>query len=303
MDDQRAIVARCELGMSHEEVAQILGKSTANAARSPRIAHWFDSPRRWQVENDIRDDDGLLALASRIDDDQAIEWKTAEGVARDDYERSVLVELRLLADLTRVCRDPEGLGPVTELDRQSTISSVPGTWGTLRILELVGRGGFGKVYRARDNLDREVALKLFPVASGEGSALARRVLREGSLLAKVKHHNVVIVHGVDRVGDYVGLWMEFIRGRTMEEELRVRGTLSAEEATTIGVDLCRALAAVHSRGLLHRDVKAQNVMREEGGRTVLMDFGAGSEQSFGATGALDVAGTPLTSHPSCSKTG
>ena len=222
-----------------------------------------------------------------------IEWKTAEGVARDDYERSVLAELRLLADLTRVCRDPEGLGPVTELDRQSTISSVPGTWGTLRILEFVGRGAFGKVYRARDNLDREVALKLFPVASGEGGALARRVLQEGSLLAKVKHQNVVIVHGVDRVGDYVGLWMEFIRGRTMEEELRVRGTLSAEEATTIGVDLCQALAAVHSRGLLHRDVKAQNVMREVGGRTVLMDFGAGSEQRFGATSALDVAGTPL----------
>jgi tRNA A-37 threonylcarbamoyl transferase component Bud32 len=119
------------------------------------------------------------------------------------------------------------------------------------------------------------------------------VLREGSLLAKVSHRNVVVVHGVERASGCVGLWMEFIHGRTMEDELRARGPLGAEEATPIGVDLCRALAAVHGRGLVHRDVKAANVMREEGGRTVLMDFGAGTELDTGARSSLDMAGTPL----------
>ena len=119
------------------------------------------------------------------------------------------------------------------------------------------------------------------------------MLREGSLLAKVRHRNVVVVHGVERSGDFVGLWMEFISGRTMEDELRARGPLSAEEATPIGVDLCQALAAVHGRGLVHRDVKAQNVMREEGGRTVLMDFGAGTELATGLRKPHDMAGTPL----------
>ena len=87
--------------------------------------------------------------------------------------------------------------------------------------------------------------------------------------------------------------MEFIHGRTMEDELRARGPLGAEEASLIGVDLCRALAAVHGRGLVHRDIKAQNVMREEGGRTVLMDFGAGTELTAGLRRSLDMAGTPL----------
>ena len=170
---------------------------------------------------------------------------------------------------------------------------LPATWGQLTVLEPVGKGGFARVYRARDALNRNVALKLFPVTPENADALARRVLREGSLLAKVKHSNVVVVHGVHETKEFVGLWMEFISGRTMEAELRARGPLSAEEATPIGIDLCRALAAVHGRGLVHRDVKAQNVMREDGGRTVLMDFGAGTELATGLGKPYDTAGTPL----------
>jgi eukaryotic-like serine/threonine-protein kinase len=244
------------------------------------------------VQKDIRDDDRLLVVASKIDDDQPIDWDTAEVGARDDDERAVLAELRLLATLTRVSRDPWGPLAVT-VDQLVSPSQEPVTWGTLTILEPVGQGGYARVYRARDTLGREVALKLFPVAREGDSELAARVLREGSLLAKVKHPNVVVVHGVDRSSDIVGLWMEFINGRTLEDELRARGTLGAEEAKTIGVDLCRAVAAVHNRGLLHRDIKATNVMREEGGRTVLMDFGSGSEQTDGLSVPKDVAGTPL----------
>ena len=245
---------------------------------------------------DQPDDGGLLALASMIDEDRPIDWDS-EGEARSANERAVLAELRLLAALTRVYRDPDavGLEPTlhTEVQVPPAPALPPATWGSLTVLEQVGRGGFAKVYRARDGLSRDVALKLFPVTPENSAALAGRVLREGSLLAKVRHRNVVVVHGVERSNDFVGLWMEFINGRTMEDELRARGPLSAEEATPIGVDLCQALAAVHGRGLVHRDVKAQNVMREEGGRTVLMDFGAGTELATGLRRPLDMAGTPL----------
>jgi serine/threonine-protein kinase len=248
------------------------------------------------VENDIRedrpDDAALLELASMIDEDQPIDWEQ-EGVARDAAERAVLAELRLLAALTRVYRDPDGTGGDTVTDVRGEAGRVSDTWGSLTILEPVGRGGFAKVFRARDALGRNVALKLFPETRDNAAALATRVLREGSLLAKVSHRNVVVVYGVERANGCVGLWMEFIHGRTMEEELCARGPLSAEEATPIGVDLCRALAAVHGRGLVHRDVKATNVMREEGGRTVLMDFGAGTELATDSRRSLDMAGTPL----------
>src|SRR4029077_12476711 len=93
----------------------------------------------------------------------------------------------------------------------------------------------------------------------------------------------------------VGLWMELVRGATLEQQLTAHGAFSAREAALVGIDLCRALAAIHAAGLIHRDVKAQNVMREDGGRIVLMDLGTGREaDAVGVHRAVpDLAGTPL----------
>ena len=118
------------------------------------------------------------------------------------------------------------------------------------------------------------------------------VIEEGRLLAKVRHDNIVTVHGAERIDERVGVWMELVRGRTLEEELIVRGPFPPEEVAAIGIDVCRALAAVHRAGLIHRDVKAQNVMREPEGRVVLMDFGTGLDRAD-STETTGLAGTPL----------
>jgi hypothetical protein len=112
----------------------------------------------------------------------------------------------------------------------------------------------------------------------------------------VRHPNVVMVYGADRRDGWLGVWMELVRGRTLEEVLRESGPLDEQEAALVGVDVCNALAAVHGAGVVHRDIKAQNVMREEGGRHLLMDFGTGRERVEGATGG-DMAGTPLYMAP------
>src|SRR5205814_875914 len=92
----------------------------------------------------------------------------------------------------------------------------------------------------------------------------------------------------------VGLWMELLRGATLEQQLAAHGSFSAREATLVGIDLCGALAAIHAAGLIHRDVKAQNVMREAGGRIVLMDLGTGREaDGRGLRAVPELAGTPL----------
>ena len=88
------------------------------------------------------------------------------------------------------------------------------------------------------------------------------------------------------------MWMEFVRGRSLADLVEEHGAFGAPEASLIGLDLCRALAAVHEAGLLHRDVKAQNVMRETGGRLLLMDFGAADDlrlsiDGIGASGRGD----------------
>jgi serine/threonine-protein kinase len=147
------------------------------------------------------------------------------------------------------------------------------SWGGLSIRAVIGSGSYGTVYRAwNPNLNREVALKLLHAMKSPADGDMLRA--EGRLLASVCHPNVVMVFDADLRDGCVGLSMECINGRTLKEIVKSQGRFSAREAAMLGLDLCGALAAVHRAGLLHRDVKAQNVMRAAGGRIVLMDFGA-----------------------------
>lgn len=148
------------------------------------------------------------------------------------------------------------------------------TWGPLTLVERVGEGSYGEVFRAHDSgLRIDVALKLwFPTWSAAASM--DDLLEEARTLARIRHANVLTVHGAARHGDRAGMWTELLHGRTLEETIAERGPFGVLEAALIGVEVCRALAAVHASGLVHRDVKTTNVMRAEGGRIVLMDFGS-----------------------------
>jgi serine/threonine-protein kinase len=174
----------------------------------------------------------------------------------------------------------------------------PEAWGRYRLIEKVGEGGFGSVYRAWDSeLERELAVKILHprVANAQ---LRSRLLLEGRALARVRHPNVVSVLGVESHGDRVGLCMEFVHGETLTSVLGRHGTLNAREAALIGEDVCRALAAVHRAGFVHRDVKAGNVIREDAGRIVLMDFGTGQQLApLERSGHFDIAGTPVYMAP------
>ena len=163
-----------------------------------------------------------------------------------------------------------------------------GRWGALECRRKIAGGGFGTVYLAWDPaLEREVALKVLR-ATGRSQA----VIQEGRLLARVRHPNVVTVYGIDEYEGTVGLWMEWVEGLTLTQVLAARGLLGGHEAALIGVDICRAVAAVHKAGVLHRDIKAQNVMREAGGRIVLMDFGAGEIRTEDSLAEPRLIGTP-----------
>ncbi|HXE80033.1 MAG TPA: serine/threonine-protein kinase [Vicinamibacterales bacterium] len=171
-------------------------------------------------------------------------------------------------------------------------------WAHLRLIEEIGRGGFGRVYRAWDTaLAREVALKLVRVSEAHSREASSLVLEEGRMLARVRHPNVVTVYGALQIGNEVGLWMELVRGRSLADVVRTDGPRGAEEAAVIGLAVCRALAAVHAAGLVHRDVKAHNVMRESGGRIVLMDFGAGRDASIVEPAGWGAPGTPAYMAP------
>ena len=167
------------------------------------------------------------------------------------------------------------------------------TWGPLTIVEPIGRGSYADVYLAHDpRLDRPVALKLLRHRDGRGTAVESEVIDEARLLARVRHQNVITVYGAERIDGRAGIWMELVDGRTLEQELRARGPLPAGEIVAIGVALCGAVAAVHAVGLLHRDIKTQNVMIGRDGRILLTDFGTSREVVDTARGG-ELAGTPL----------
>jgi hypothetical protein len=228
-------------------------------------------------------DDILDRAAEQIADGQPVDWPAAEGSTRTPEDEHRIACLRIVDAVARAHRalppDPaQGAGTM---------------WGRYRLIQEVGAGSYGSVYRAFDpELEREVAIKILHRHVAD-SQLRDRLLQEGRALAKVRDTHVVSVLGVESYGDRVGLCMEFVHGDTLEQVLKTHGTMNAREATLVGQDVCRALAAVHGAGYVHRDVKVRNIMRDRTGRIVLMDFGAGREvDEGGGTGRANVAGTP-----------
>jgi hypothetical protein len=241
----------------------------------------------------------------RIADGMPVDWNALESGASDE-DREFLKVLQVLDGLAGLHRSTDADGSAVDASVEETTDRLPGAavgersdvWGRHRLLQKIGEGSFGSVYRAWDpELEREIAIKILHQRIAN-SALKQRLLREGRALAKINHANVVNVFAVESHGDRVGLCMEFIRGETLDAVLRTHGTLNAREAMLVVEDVCRALAAVHRAGFVHRDVKARNVIREHGGRVVLMDFGTGrsTEQPVRA-GRHEVAGTPVYMAP------
>ena len=252
--------------------------------------------------------DGLLELAAAIAEGSAVDWEQVESGLSDSELRSLVDQLRLIAMIAGA-HSSQDHPPEPQDNPEGRHSEPPGEggvgravgdldrWGELILIEEVGQGSFGTVYRAHDpQLDRPVAVKLLRRASSTDEQLASRLLHEGQTLARVHHPNVVTVYGAAKHDGRVGLWMEFVRGVTLEQMLVSHGPFSAREAGLVGYELCGALAAVHHAGLVHRDVKAQNVMREEGGRLVLVDFGAGQKRPSWALSAGERRARPYISH-------
>lgn len=240
-------------------------------------------------------------------DDEPLDDETGDEELRALVERIAAGEPadvdRELARFTgstqrRLVEQLLGIGAIGEAHRagEAAEPASPRQWGRLTILEEVGEGRYAKVFRAHHpNLDVDVALKLVPAADGEAVRVAA-LMAEARLLIKVDHPNVVRVHDVDHRDGQVGLWMEFIQGRTLEEITKTQG-FNAAEAAQVGLDLCRALAAVHRVGVLHGDIKAHNVMRRNGGGTVLVDFGASRPLASTPERGEDVVGTPVYMAP------
>ncbi|MEO8196229.1 MAG: serine/threonine-protein kinase [Thermoanaerobaculia bacterium] len=172
----------------------------------------------------------------------------------------------------------------------------PGSWfGDYQILDLLGVGGMGNVYRAREKmLDRVVALKTLSPELGNEPSFVERFLKEARAVARLNHPNIVQVFAFGAVQEVYYLAMELLDGSSLGHYLKANGRWSEYEAITIVRYICRALAVAHAQGLVHRDIKPDNVILTHAGEVKLVDLGIakqmGEEHSLTQTGTA--IGTP-----------
>ena len=161
----------------------------------------------------------------------------------------------------------------------------------------IGRGGMGIVYLARDvSLDRPVAIKLFPPDLARIPEARARFLQEARTAARLSHPHIVPVHAVEEADSFVFMVMTFVDGESLTERIARTGPLSPRDATRLLREVAWALSHAHAQGVIHRDVKADNILLETGsGRALVSDFGIATSLADGD--GIEVTGTPAYMSP------
>ena len=204
---------------------------------------------------------------------------------------------RLLAQTRR--SDTADL-PVTIADEADADSIVPGQLMAHRyhIKALIGGGGMGRVFRAHDlDLDEEVAIKILSPRVLKRDSTLQLLRQEIKMARAITHPNVVRVHDLGESGGLRFLTMEFVSGTTLRRLISQRGHLDLMPGLQVAKQLCRGLAAVHVAGMVHGDVKPENVMVLPNGLVKLMDFGVARRAGLEAAESGTVAGTPTYMSP------
>src|SRR5262245_46684093 len=154
-----------------------------------------------------------------------------------------------------------------------TLKEMAAAFPHLEILELIGHGGMGFVFKARQpKLERLVALKILPQTMASDPAFAERFTREGRVLARLNHPNIVTIHDFGQANGFFYLLMEFVDGVNLRQAMRA-GRFTPEQALAVVPKICEALQFAHNEGILHRDIKPENILLDSKGRVKIADFG------------------------------
>src|SRR5256712_365083 len=162
------------------------------------------------------------------------------------------------------------------------------------IIEELGRGGMAIVFKARERqLERDVAIKVLPFSLSFDKEFVERFQREARTSAKLEHPNIIPIYRVGKSGRVIFFVMKFLRGKPLSSVLAARGTLAPAEIRQVLAQVARALAYAHRSGIVHRDIKPDNIMFDEHGLAMVTDFGIAKAATGGKlTGTGMSIGTP-----------
>jgi serine/threonine protein kinase len=164
-------------------------------------------------------------------------------------------------------------GQPADKDTFPAIATVADAFPHLEIIELIGQGGMGLVYKARQpKLERLVALKLLPQTLAANPTFAERFNREARVLARLNHPSIVTVHDFGQAGGFFYLLMEFVDGVNLRQAMHA-GRFTPQQAMMLVPRICEALQFAHDEGILHRDIKPENILLDSRGRVKIADFG------------------------------
>ena len=238
--------------------------------------------------------------------DIAVKSRDEIGILSKAF-KSLVDDLKAKAELVEYMMQTSGGAPTQRLDLATTAVRAAGGGEPLRpgavfagrydVKEIIGAGGMGVVYRAFDReLQEPVAIKTLKQEAMAGGAALERFKQEIRLARRIAHRNVVRTYDLGEQNGMYYLTMEYVEGTSLKQLIVSRGKLPVEVTLTVGKQLCRALEVAHAEGVIHRDIKPQNIVVEPSGFLKVMDFGiarlANPPQGKGLTEAGTSIGTP-----------
>ena len=196
------------------------------------------------------------------------------------------------------CLLRQAMGPtvagVAGVGAEPVEGELAGVFPQFQILELIGSGGMGRVYKVmQPGLGRVAALKVLMPELAKDPSFVERFTREGRALARLQHPNIVSVFDIGETGGYCWLLMEYVDGVNLRQVMQ-SGSLSPKDALQIIPGVCAALEYAHGQGVLHRDIKPENILLDGAGRVKIADFGVAKlSEGEGRRVTLTVSGSSL----------
>jgi tetratricopeptide (TPR) repeat protein/predicted Ser/Thr protein kinase len=220
---------------------------------------------------------------------------------RDVSQRLSNIESRIsLAPGAESAMRPASTPDASQSDQATAVMQMVNTQvGQRYTLEReLGRGGMGVVYKAIDTqLDRPVALKFLGSLVDGSDEFRQRFVREAQAAAQVSHPNILSVYEISTQPSNFFIAMEYVEGPNIGQYLQRKGKLTVREAVNLMSQACAALGAIHEKGIVHRDIKPDNLLIAKGGLVKLMDFGLAKGHGARLTGTNVVMGTPCYMSP------